>query len=65
MIGDQSLFTRSDGIERLWEISAPLLEDPSPLREYEKGSWGPPEKDELIAPRAWRLPFKRKWRGDD
>ena len=28
MIGDQSLFTRSDGIERLWEISPPLLENP-------------------------------------
>ena len=28
MIGDQSLFTSSDGIERLWEISAPLLQNP-------------------------------------
>src|SRR5215470_12132535 len=28
MLGDQSLFTRSDAIERLWEISAPLLENP-------------------------------------
>ena len=28
MIGDQVLFTRSDGIERLWEISTPLLENP-------------------------------------
>jgi glucose-6-phosphate 1-dehydrogenase len=28
MIGDPSLFTRSDGIERLWEISPPLLENP-------------------------------------
>src|SRR6516225_10019814 len=30
MIGDQSLFTRSDGIERLWEISEPLLQNPPP-----------------------------------
>lgn len=28
MLGNQSLFTRADGIERLWEISAPLLEAP-------------------------------------
>ena len=30
MTGDRTLFTTSEGIERLWEISAPLLEDPSP-----------------------------------
>ena len=29
MIGDQALFTRSDGIERLWEISVPLLGTPA------------------------------------
>jgi glucose-6-phosphate 1-dehydrogenase len=28
MYGDQSLFTHSDAIERLWEISAPLLDNP-------------------------------------
>ena len=41
MIGDQSLFTRSDGIERLWEISTTLLDDPPPAEPYEPGSWGP------------------------
>ena len=30
MVGDQSLFTSSDGIERLWEICEPLLQDPPP-----------------------------------
>jgi glucose-6-phosphate 1-dehydrogenase len=64
MTGDRTLFTTAEGVERLWEISAPVLEDPSPLREYEKGSWGPSEKDDLIAPRRWRLPFERKWRGN-
>ena len=34
MIGDQALFTRSDGIERLWEISTPLLENPPPVEPY-------------------------------
>ena len=29
-----------------------------------QGSWGPDEKDALIAPRHWRLPFERKWRGN-
>jgi glucose-6-phosphate 1-dehydrogenase len=56
MAGDQSLFTRSDGVERLWEISAPLLDDPPPVEPYEPGSGGPPSVDRLIAPFRWRLP---------
>jgi glucose-6-phosphate 1-dehydrogenase len=56
MIGDQALFTRSDGIERLWEISEPLLENPPPVEPYAQGSWGPPSVDKLIAPYRWRLP---------
>jgi glucose-6-phosphate 1-dehydrogenase len=56
MIGDQSLFTRSDGIERLWEISTPLLEKPRPVEPYDRGSWGPASLDELIAPYRWHLP---------
>ena len=56
MVGDQSLFTRSDGIERLWEISAPLLQNPPPVEPYEPGSWGPPSIDKLIAPYRWHLP---------
>jgi len=64
MIGDRTLFTTAEGVERLWEISDPLLKHPSPLHSYPQGSWGPEEIHELIAPRRWRLPFERKWRGD-
>ncbi len=56
MIGDQSLFTSSDGIERLWEISAPLLDNPPPAEPYDPGSWGPASVDELVAPYHWNLP---------
>ena len=56
MLGDRTLFTSSEAIERLWEVSAPLLADPPPVLEYEPGSWGPPEADALIAPRRWHLP---------
>ncbi|HKF81963.1 MAG TPA: glucose-6-phosphate dehydrogenase [Solirubrobacterales bacterium] len=56
MLGDRTLFTSSEAIERLWEISAPVLEDPPPTRTYEAGSWGPEEADALIAPRHWHLP---------
>jgi len=56
MTGDRTLFTSSEAIERLWEISEPVLEDPPPAIPYEPGSWGPSEADELIAPRRWHLP---------
>ena len=56
MLGDQSLFTRADGIERLWEISAPLLDNPPPIQPYAPGSWGPqPALDHLAAPHRWQL----------
>jgi glucose-6-phosphate 1-dehydrogenase len=56
MLGDQSLFTRSDGIERVWEISAPLIENPPPVELYSPGSWGPDSVRRLIAPHRWCLP---------
>ena len=62
MRGDHTLFTTAEGIERLWEISAPLLESPPPVRSYAPGSWGPNAIHQLIAPHAWRLPFERAWR---
>ncbi len=62
MSGDHTLFTTADGIERLWEVSAPLLEDPPEVLLYAPGSWGPGPIRELIAPNQWRLPFTRRWR---
>jgi len=60
--GNHTLFTTADGVERLWEISQPLLDNTPPVRPYPDGSWGPNQIHQLIAPRAWRLPFERKWR---
>jgi glucose-6-phosphate 1-dehydrogenase len=56
MVGDQSLFTSTDGIERLWEISEPLLENPPPVEPYPVGSYGPESIKRLIAPYHWHLP---------
>jgi glucose-6-phosphate 1-dehydrogenase len=57
MIGDRTLFTRADGIERLWEVAAPLLWSPPPVESYAQGGWGPePATRSLIAPRRWALP---------
>ncbi len=57
MVGDQSLFTSAGAVERLWEISAPLLDSPPPVQTYAPGSWGPqPALDRLAAPYRWHLP---------
>jgi glucose-6-phosphate 1-dehydrogenase len=56
LIGDQTLFTHADGIERLWEVSMPILENPPPLHTYEPGTWGPDAIHDLIAPARWHLP---------
>jgi glucose-6-phosphate 1-dehydrogenase len=62
MRGDSTLFTSAEGIERLWEVSQPLLDNPPPVRPYAASSWGPNSIHQLIAPFAWRLPFERTWR---
>ncbi len=62
MRGDHTLFNTAEGIERLWQVSIPLLEAPPPVRLYPPGSWGPKSIHQLIAPHAWRLPFERAWR---
>jgi glucose-6-phosphate 1-dehydrogenase len=62
MRGDHTLFCSADGIERLWEVSTPLLDYPPAVKVYAPGSWGPQSIYQLIAPHAWRLPFERAWR---
>jgi glucose-6-phosphate 1-dehydrogenase len=60
MVGDNTLFTRADGIERLWEISMPLLENGQTVHRYAPGSWGPDAVHDLIAPRGWHLPDEER-----
>jgi hypothetical protein len=52
MLGDQSLFTTADAIERLWEISTPLLDNPPPLQPYVPGTWGPSQHSTISPPPA-------------
>ncbi len=62
MRGDHTLFCSAEGIERLWEVSAQILDSPPQVKVYAPGSWGPQAIYQLIAPHAWRLPFERAWR---
>ena len=54
MANDQTLFLREDGIERSWEIVAPVLDASDIVHPYAAGTWGPSAADDLVAPRAWR-----------
>jgi len=49
MVGDNTRFTRQDGVEETWRIMQPLLDDPPPVHTYAKGSWGPEAADDLVS----------------
>jgi glucose-6-phosphate 1-dehydrogenase len=55
LLGDASLFTRSDEIETAWKLIDPILKSwaegvhAPPLHFYESGSEGPAEADALLA----------------
>jgi glucose-6-phosphate 1-dehydrogenase len=48
--GEGILFTREDAVEAAWQIVQPVLKPAGHNRpaEYEPGTWGPSEADELI-----------------
>ncbi|MFS8120222.1 MAG: glucose-6-phosphate dehydrogenase [Microcoleus sp.] len=62
MLGDQTLFTRSDEVEEAWRIVTPALmaweapSDPALVPQYEAGTWEPAEAELLINRdgRKWR-----------
>lgn len=56
MRGDQTLFTRSDEVDRVWQVCQPVLDNPPEVQPYEPGSWGPQAALELPGPAGWRLP---------
>jgi len=62
LVGDPTLFIRSDEVAQAWRIVEPVIdafsEGDLPLARYEAGTWGPPEADALIDRdgRRWRKP---------
>ncbi|HEX2046377.1 MAG TPA: glucose-6-phosphate dehydrogenase [Acidimicrobiales bacterium] len=62
LLGDPTLFIRSDEVAQAWRIVEPVLEafeeGDLPLARYEAGTWGPPEADVLLDGdgRRWRKP---------
>jgi glucose-6-phosphate 1-dehydrogenase len=62
LLGDPTLFIRSDEVAQAWRIVDPVLagfeEGDLPLARYEAGTWGPSEADALLDRdgRRWRKP---------
>jgi glucose-6-phosphate 1-dehydrogenase len=56
MLGDHTLFNDAAGIERLWEVAAPILESAPTPAPYAQGSWGPAAADGLLGSNCWALP---------
>src|SRR6266545_4347839 len=46
--GDATLFARQDLVEAAWAIVDPVIHGPTPMYEYECGTWGPAEADRLV-----------------
>ncbi len=63
LMGDATLFLRSDEVQQSWRVVMPLVEafehNAIPLHLYEAGSWGPAEADALLGhddTNHWREP---------
>jgi glucose-6-phosphate 1-dehydrogenase len=46
--GDATLFAREDEVEAAWAAVDPVLNEVTPVYQYEPGSWGPPEAFRII-----------------
>jgi glucose-6-phosphate 1-dehydrogenase len=58
IVGDSTHFTRQDNVEESWRIVQPLLDSPPPVQPYAKGTWGPPQADELTRRHGgWQGPW--------
>ena len=52
ILGDHFRFTRIDAVLQSWQILEDLLKNPNPVIQYESGSWGPSEAEDLV-PGGW------------
>jgi glucose-6-phosphate 1-dehydrogenase len=56
MRGDPTLFAREDYVEEAWRIVDPVLKTGTPIHEYEPGTWGPKEIEEVTPAGGWQDP---------
>jgi glucose-6-phosphate 1-dehydrogenase len=48
MRGQNELFARQDVVEAQWRAVGPILGNAAPFYQYQPGTWGPPEAQQLI-----------------
>jgi glucose-6-phosphate 1-dehydrogenase len=56
MKGDATLFAREDMVEAEWRVVDPILNHGLPVYEYEPGTWGPAESENVIPDGGWHVP---------
>jgi glucose-6-phosphate 1-dehydrogenase len=49
LAGDASLFISDEAAEAAWRVVEPILDNASPLTEYEPGTWGPAAARAVVA----------------
>jgi|SRR5215831_11885015 len=54
--GDSMLFVREDEVEAAWTVVQPVLDNATPVHEYDPGTWGPREADAIAPPGGWINP---------
>jgi glucose-6-phosphate 1-dehydrogenase len=58
LTGDHQLFAREDSIEETWRIVGPLLDRPSEIQYYDRGTWGPDAAQSLLrGHHSWQEPW--------
>ncbi len=61
MRGDANLFAREDGVEAAWRIVEPILNETTPIYEYQRETWGPEEANSILSGNArWHDPTKNR-----
>jgi glucose-6-phosphate 1-dehydrogenase len=56
LVGDSTLFAREDYVEEAWRIVDPVIKAATPVHEYEPGSWGPKEANDVAPAGGWQNP---------
>jgi glucose-6-phosphate 1-dehydrogenase len=57
MAGEPTLFAREDYVEEAWRIVDPVLNNVTPVYEYDMNTWGPDEVEKRVTPAGgWQNP---------
>ena len=54
--GDARRFAREDSVIEAWRIVDPALADPGEVYPYPRGSWGPPQANDVLDGDQWHPP---------